>query len=66
MAHVRQSIRDNVVTAVTGLSTPGSNVFRLRKDERIANLRSVIKTKNGLGDLSRPFRSNHYSPMTGR
>ena len=30
MAHVRQSIRDNVVTAVTGLSTTGSNVFRLR------------------------------------
>ena len=24
MAHVRQSIRDNVVTAVTGLSTTGS------------------------------------------
>ena len=30
MAHVRQSIRDNVVTAVTGLSTTGSNVFRSR------------------------------------
>ena len=30
MAHVRQSIRDNVVTTVTGLSTPGSNVFRSR------------------------------------
>ena len=28
MAHVRQSIRDNVVTAATGLSTTGSNVFR--------------------------------------
>jgi len=28
MAHVRQSIRDNVVTAVTGLSTTGTNVFR--------------------------------------
>ena len=27
MAHVRQSIRDNVVTAATGLSTTGSNVF---------------------------------------
>ena len=40
MAHVRQSIRDNIVTAVTGLSTTGSNVFRLIKDERIANLQS--------------------------
>ena len=30
MAHVRQSIRVNVVTAVTGLSTTGSNVFRSR------------------------------------
>ena len=30
MAHVRQSIRDNIVTAVTGLSTTGSNVFRSR------------------------------------
>ena len=30
MAHVRQSIRDNVVTAVTGLSITGSNVFRSR------------------------------------
>jgi len=30
MAHVRQSIRDNAVTAVTGLSTTGSNVFHSR------------------------------------
>ena len=30
MAHVRQSIRDNAVTAVTGLSITGSNVFRSR------------------------------------
>ena len=30
MAHVKQSIRDNAVTAVTGLSTTGSNVFRSR------------------------------------
>ena len=30
MAHARQSIRDNVVTAVTGLSTTGTNVFRSR------------------------------------
>ena len=30
MAHVRQSIRDNIVTAVTSLSTTGSNVFRSR------------------------------------
>jgi len=30
MAHVRQSIRDNVVTTVTGLSTTGSSVFRTR------------------------------------
>ena len=30
MAHVRQSIRDNVVTAVTGLTTTGTNVFRSR------------------------------------
>ena len=30
MTHVRQSIRDNVVTATTGLSTTGSNVFRTR------------------------------------
>ena len=30
MVHVRRSIRDNVVTAVIGLSTTGSNVFRSR------------------------------------
>tara|TARA_Y100000593_G_scaffold52446_1_gene98479 strand:- start:24 stop:467 length:444 start_codon:yes stop_codon:yes gene_type:complete len=30
MPHVRQSIRDNIVTAVTGLSTTGSNVYRTR------------------------------------
>ena len=30
MPHVRQSIRDNVVTAVTSLSTTGSNVHRTR------------------------------------
>jgi len=30
MPHVRQSIRDNVVTAVTSLSTTGSNVYRTR------------------------------------
>ena len=30
MAHVRQSIRDNVVTTVTGLSTTDSNVFSSR------------------------------------
>ena len=30
MAHIRKSIRDNAVTAVTGLSTTGSNVFRSR------------------------------------
>ena len=30
MAHIRQSIRDNAVTAVTGLLTTGSNVFRSR------------------------------------
>ena len=30
MTHVRQSIRDNVVTTVTGLSTTGSRVFRTR------------------------------------
>ena len=30
MAYIRQSIRDNAVTAITGLSTTGSNVFRSR------------------------------------
>ena len=30
MAHVRKQIRDNVVTALTGLATTGSNVFRSR------------------------------------
>jgi len=30
MAHVRKQIRDAVVTAVTGLTTTGSNVFRSR------------------------------------
>lgn len=30
MAHVRKSIRDDIVTSVTGLSTTGSNVFRTR------------------------------------
>ena len=28
MPHIRQNIRDNIVTAVTGLSTTGSNVYR--------------------------------------
>lgn len=28
MPHIRQSIRDNIVTAVTGLATTGSNVYR--------------------------------------
>lgn len=30
MSHVRKLIRDNVVTAVTGLATTGANVFRSR------------------------------------
>ena len=30
MAHVRKSIRDNIVTAVTSLSTTGARVYRLR------------------------------------
>lgn len=30
MAHVRKQIRDNVVTAVTGLTTTGANVYRTR------------------------------------
>ena len=30
MAHARQSIRDNVVTAVTGLTITCTNVFRSR------------------------------------
>ena len=30
MAHVRQSIRDNIVTTITSLSTTGSNVYRTR------------------------------------
>lgn len=30
MAHVRKSIRDNVVTTVTGLATTGANVYRTR------------------------------------
>ena len=30
MAHVRESIRDNAVTAVKGLSTTGSNDFSSR------------------------------------
>jgi hypothetical protein len=30
MAHLRQQIRDRVVTDLTGLSTTGSNVFRSR------------------------------------
>ena len=30
MAHVRQSIRDNVVTTLTGLTTTGANVFASR------------------------------------
>ena len=30
MAHVRQSIRDHIVSAVTGLSTTGANVFPSR------------------------------------
>lgn len=30
MAHVRKSIRDDIVTTLTGLATTGSNVFRTR------------------------------------
>tara|TARA_R110001632_G_scaffold207273_1_gene331315 strand:- start:282 stop:725 length:444 start_codon:yes stop_codon:yes gene_type:complete len=30
MAHVRQSIRNNVTTTVTGLATTGANVFQTR------------------------------------
>jgi len=30
MAHVRKQIRDNVVTALTGLTTTGANVYRTR------------------------------------
>lgn len=30
MAHARQSIRDNIVTTLTGLSTTGSNVYKNR------------------------------------
>lgn len=30
MAHVRKKIRDSVVTAVTGLTTTGANVYRTR------------------------------------
>jgi len=30
MSHVRQQIRDDIVTALTGLTTTGSNVFRSR------------------------------------
>lgn len=30
MAHVRQQIRDRIVTVLTGLTTTGSNVFRSR------------------------------------
>ena len=30
MAHVRQQIRDAIVTALTGLTTTGTNVFRSR------------------------------------
>lgn len=30
MAHIRKSIRDNVVTTLTGLATTGANVYRTR------------------------------------
>ena len=30
MAHVRKQVGDAIVTAVTGLTTTGSNVFRSR------------------------------------
>lgn len=30
MAHVRKSIRDNIATTLTGLTTTGSNVFQTR------------------------------------
>ena len=30
MAHVRKSIRDNITTTLTGLTTTGSNVFQTR------------------------------------
>lgn len=30
MAHVRKTIRDNIVTTLTGLTTTGSNIYRTR------------------------------------
>lgn len=30
MAHIRKSIRDNITTALTGLTTTGSNVYQTR------------------------------------
>lgn len=37
MSHVRKSIRDNIVTTLTGLTTTGSNVYRSRVYPLAAN-----------------------------
>nr|ADI23589.1 hypothetical protein [uncultured nuHF2 cluster bacterium HF0770_42C12] len=56
MAHVRQSIRDNVVTAVTGLSTTGSNVFRSRVYPLGTNKLPVQKHVTGLWKFTNKLR----------
>jgi len=56
MAHVRQSIRDNVVTAVTGLSTTGSNVFRSRVYPLGTNKLPVQKHVTGLWEYTNKLR----------
>lgn len=37
MSHVRKSIRDNIVTTLTGLTTTGSNIYRSRVYPLAAN-----------------------------
>lgn len=54
MAHVRKSIRDNVTTTLTGLTTTGSNVFQTRlfpmEESKLPAL--AIYTKSETSDYS--------------
>lgn len=54
MAHVRKSIRDNVTTTLTGLTTTGSNVFQTRlfpmEESKLPAL--AIYTKSEASDYS--------------
>ena len=66
MAHVRKQIRDAVITALTGLSTTGSNVFRSRiyplESNKIPGLCVFSKSEATTFDtLTRPRSINLFA-----